>query len=167
MVSAFPSREELQRRGYLPEDLELYELWCQAHAEAQQLATRLPEVFGDPPKPRITRSVADGFDDEWTLSHARGTELRARDKEQHWMDITDEEIEGAQNYFAFSDAEGWRFYLPAFIRHYLKNFPLSSHDAVLRPCESRKGFDHLTKEQIAFIDEFMALCQLWQGPFLR
>ncbi|MBL9114554.1 MAG: hypothetical protein JNJ83_06065 [Verrucomicrobiaceae bacterium] len=162
MKPPFPSRQELRNRGYSPESLDLYDIWRHAHEEGQLLAARLLPVFGDPPRPRVTRTVADGFDDEWTLSPERQAELSAYDTESHWTEVTDEAIAGAQNYFAFSDAEGWRFYLPAFIRHYLKEFPLSGWDAVKSACQSRECFELLTDDQIALIDDFLALCERWE-----
>jgi hypothetical protein len=157
----FPSRDELRKRGYSPESLDLYDLWRHAHAEAEQLAARLPEVFGDPPRPTITLHVARGYDDEWFLSPARGAELAALDPEQHWMEVTAESTRCFQEYFTFSDAEGWRFYLPAFLHHFLAEFPLCSWHAVLDACRTRTHFDLITQEQVAFIDEFLALCRTW------
>jgi hypothetical protein len=123
MIRPFPSREELRSRGYSPESLDRYDLWRAGHAEAQILATRLREVFGDPSKPAITLNVARGYDDEWTLSDERVAELAAPDPEEHWWEVSAEAVQSFQEYFTFSDAEGWRFYLPAFLRHYLEGFP--------------------------------------------
>jgi hypothetical protein len=67
-----------------------------------------------------------------------------------------------QEYFTFSDSEGWRFYLPAFIHHYLSEFPLSGFDAVYSACVQKTHFDLLTPGQITFIDEFLALCHTWE-----
>lgn len=162
MNPPFPSREELRSRGYSRETLDLYDVWRHAHEEGQFLAARLSSVFGDPPRPHITLTVATGFDDEWVLSPERQAELASRDAELHWTEVTDEAIAGAQHYFAFSDAEGWRFYLPAFIRHYLKEFPVGGWDAVKTACRSRECFDLLTVDQIALIDDFLALCDRWE-----
>jgi hypothetical protein len=163
MPLPFPSREELRSRGYDPTTLDLYDLWQEGHREAQVLAARLPEVFGDPPRPVITRSVARGYDDEWVLTKERITELTAEDPEQHWMDVTAEDVQGCQEYFTFSDAEGWRFYLPAYLKHYLDGFPLYHFDAVVHACIFRTHFDLITPEQVAFIDEFMKLCATWES----
>jgi hypothetical protein len=162
MTPPFPSREELRSRGYDAVTLAQYDLWREAHREAQVLAARLPKVFGDPPRPVITRSVARGFDDEWQLTEGRIAELSALDPEQHWMDVTEEEAQGYQEYFTFSDAEGWRFYLPAFLRHYLAGFPTYGSDAVYWACVSKNHIGLLSKEQVAFLDEFAALCHAWQ-----
>lgn len=159
----FPSREELRQRGTRKEAIaELYDVWLAAHAEAMKLAERLPAVFGDPPRPKITLHVARGYDDEWNLSEERIQELAALDPEQHWTDVSAESTRQFQEYFTFSDAEGWRFYLPAFLRHYLAEFPLSGWDAVYSACVERKHFDLITPEQAAFIDEFLNLCHSWE-----
>lgn len=163
MNPPFPSREELKGRGYSPESLDLYDLWRQAHEEAQQLAMRLEDVFGDPSRPRITLHVARGYDDEWQLSEQRVTELAALDPEQHWTEVTAEAVRLFQEYFTFADAEGWNFYLPAFLRHYLAEFPLGRYEAVYRACVERKRFDLLTLAQVAFVDEFLALCHAWES----
>lgn len=141
-----------------------YDLWREAHREAQGLAARLVEVFGDPPRPETTLSVARGYDDEWILTEERIAELSALDPEQHWMDVPEEATQSSQEYFTFSDAEGWRFYLPAFLRHYLAGFPTYGWDAVYWACVSKKHIGLLSKEQVAFLDEFAALCHAWQPP---
>ncbi len=162
MRVAFPSREELCRHGRKEVVAELYDLWLVAHEEAMELASRLPEVFGDPPRPRITLHVARGYDDEWTLSEERVAELAALDEEQHWTEVSAEATQQFQEYFAFSDAEGWRFYLPAFLRYYLADFPLSQWDAAHWACVTRTHFELFTPPQIAFVYEFLKLCQIWE-----
>jgi hypothetical protein len=162
MTPPFPSREELRSRGYDPATLDQYDQWREAHREAQVLATRLPEVFGDPPRPHITLSVAVGYDNEWNLSEERVAELAAHDPEQHWWEVSAERA--WQGYFIFSDAEGWRFYLPAYLKVYLENFPNVQCDAAYRACVSRTHFDLISPEQVAFIDEFVALCDKWNPP---
>lgn len=160
----FPTREELIKHGTRRECVEeLYELWQEAHREAQVLAARLPEVFGNPSRPVITRSVARGFDDEWQLTEERIAELSAQDAEQHWMEVTAADVQFCQEYFTFSDAEGWRFYLPAYMRHYLEGFPLYGWDAVVNACVTRTHFDLITPEQVAFVDEFLKLCATWES----
>ncbi|RBP44186.1 hypothetical protein DES53_1045 [Roseimicrobium gellanilyticum] len=164
MPPPFPSREELLSRGYWPKTVEeLYDLWQEAHREALALAARLPEVFGDPPRPAITRSVARGLDDEWILTEERYTELLAQDSEQHWMDVTAEDVKNCQEYFSFSDAEGCRFYYPAYLRHYLEGFPLYWFTAVREACIFRTHLELLSEKQLEFIDEFMKLCATWEN----
>ena len=50
------------------------------------------------------------------------------------MGVSAESTQTFQEYFNVSDAEGWRFYLPAFIRHYFADFSLSGSDAVVFAC---------------------------------
>lgn len=160
----FASREQLLQSGTQKSCIdEFYDIWLAAHEEAMDLADRLPEVFGNPPRPRITLHVARGFDDEWLLSEPRMTELAALDPEKHWTEVSAEVTRQFQEYFAFSDAEGWRFYLPAFLRHYLADFPLCNWDAVYWACVRRNHFDLITSRQITFIDEFLALCHTWES----
>jgi hypothetical protein len=141
---------------------ELYDLWLVAHEEAMALAVRLPEVFGDPPRPCITLHVARGLDDEWTLSEERRNELAALDSERHWTEVTAEATKTFQEYFSFANPEGCRFYLPAYLRHYLADFPLSQWGAVVYACENRLWFELLTSPQLAFVDEFLSLCRTWE-----
>jgi hypothetical protein len=162
MVVPCPSPEALVARGMSKRAVdEMYELYAAAHGEAMELAARLPEVFGDPPRPRITLHVARGYDDEWVLSDARIAELAALDPEQHWTEVSAEAVNKIQEYFCFTDAEGCRFYLPAFLRHYLAEFPLGGYDAVCFACQNRLHFELLTPEQVQFTEEFLALCRTW------
>ena len=159
----FASREQLRQGGTQKDWIdEFYDIWVAAHNEAMDLAVQIPEVFGYPPRPRITLHVARGFDDEWTLSEQRVAELAAFDAEQHWTDVSAESTRQFQEYFTFSDAEGWRFYLPAFIRHYLADFPINHWDAVYWACVQKSHFELITSPQITFIDEFLALCHTWE-----
>ncbi len=163
MKVAFPSREELCLQGTRKEAVaELYDIWLVAHEEAMELAGRLPEVFGDPPRPRITLHVARGYDDEWILTEGRVAELAAFDRELHWTEVSAEATHQFQEYFTFSDAEGWRFYLPAFLRHYLADFPLRHWNAVCWACVRQTHFELLTLPQIAFVKEFLNLCNTWK-----
>ena len=165
MRMPFSSKAELLASGrHRPEVVEeLYDLWQVAHTEAMELAARLPKVFGDPPRPDITLHVARGYDDEWSLSQERGSELAAQDPEQHWYEVTAEAVNEFQEYFSFTNAEGCRFYLPAYLRHYLADFPLSRYNAVVIACVTRSHFDLLITQQRAFVDEFLALCQAWDS----
>ncbi|MCP5551531.1 MAG: hypothetical protein H7A53_11635 [Akkermansiaceae bacterium] len=163
MTTPFPSRDELRRSGIRKDAIDgLYEIWCHAHAEAMVLAEELFDVFGDPPRPLVTLHVARGYDDEWFLSKERGEELAAMDKESHWYEVTNEQCANFQEYFTFSDPEGWRFYMPAFLRHYLSEFPLCHRPAVHDACVTRRFFDLFSDRQIAYIDRFLKLCRTWE-----
>lgn len=84
--------------------------------------------------PRITLSFVRSYNDEWNLSEDRIAELATRDPEQTWEDVTDSAIQTSREYFNFSDAEGWLFYLPAYLCHYLRDFPDCGWDAVYFAC---------------------------------
>src|SRR4051812_3870745 len=112
---------EAKARGYGRDTIARIELEEEARAEAETLIPLVKEVFPVTPRPRITLSVARGYDDEWNLSGDRIAELAARDPEQTWEDVTDSAIQTYQEYFNFSDAEGWLFYLPAYLCHYLRD----------------------------------------------
>lgn len=126
------------------------------HAIAQ-LLQRIVSAFANVPRPAITCSVARGYDDEWSLSPERMQELAALDTEQTWTDVSDEAIEFFQEYFNFTDAEGCRFYLPAYMSHYLRHFPGCAYDAVYWACGRREHFELLSPEQLACVDGFLSL----------
>ena len=162
-MNPFPSREELEARSCRPEALEENDRNRAAWAEGRKLAVRIPAVFGSPLRPRITLHVARGYDDEWFLTEERVAELSALDPEQHWQDVTAEAARTFQEYFSFSDDEGWLFYLPAFIHHYLADFPTGGYDAVFFACvQKKRSTGLLNPEQLAFLEEFTALCHRWQ-----
>jgi hypothetical protein len=125
----------------------------------ETLLSRIGTEFLDIPAPRITLHVARAFDDEWIVSQEREDELKAEDPEASWLEVSDEKIECFQEYFTFSDSEGWRFYLPAFMCHFLRNFPNGGFVAVcsaVRQPDDR--LELLTEGQRQCVDEFSALC---------
>ncbi len=147
----FPTREKLRRSGTRQESIDdLYELWTYAHEEGNKLAKELPLVFGDTPKPPITLNVARGYDGEWTLTQERGEELAAMDHHSHWQEVTNEECESFQEYFAFSDLKGWQFYMPSFLRHYLSEFPRCSWPALPVAVQSRRNLRGFSEAQLEF-----------------
>ena len=122
------------------------------------LLTRITVAFEGVPRPRITKSVARGYDDEWVLSEERVTELSLLDPEQKWTEVTEEGVRLFQEYFAFSDADGWRFYLPAHMAFYLKTFPHYAWGAVYYACTSPEAkFDSLTPDQLSCVSTFLDL----------
>lgn len=149
-------------RGYSPETLDEYDLRRQARAEARQLAAKLPQVFGNPRRPQITLRVARGIDDEWNLSDTRAAELEAQDSAYQWDEVTRKETETFQEYFCYADAAGVLFYLPAFLHHYLAEFPDGGYGAVVNACQRRDHFELVNSAQIALVDEFLALCAKWR-----
>ncbi|MDB6080369.1 MAG: hypothetical protein JWO82_4116 [Akkermansiaceae bacterium] len=123
------------------------------------LLSRIQAAFHGVPRPQITRSVAEGLDDEWTLSEERFRELNARDPEQEWTDLTGRDLEESNGYFTFADDEGWRFYLPAHMSMVLGDFHThSSGSSVYNACTDPKPrFGALDEAQMACVLEFTAL----------
>jgi hypothetical protein len=165
MTHDYISPEEMRARGYDPATIAQGRIDEEARTEARTLTNDIENAFKGIPRPRITRHVARGYDDEWSLTEERVKELTALDPEQDWTEVDDDAIEQFQEYFTFSDPEGWQFYLPAHMRHYLRSFPQSSHDAVYWACTS--GPDNLkllTEEQLACVERFVSLCHKYQTP---
>lgn len=135
------------------------------HERVPPLLRRIERAFDGVPRPRITKSVARGYDDEWHLSEARIVELQALDPEQCWKEIDEDAVKHFQEYFTFSDAEGWRFYLPAHMSHYLRGFPHYGWDAVYYALTSPEPkLDLLSPEQRACVEEFLALIHENETP---
>lgn len=122
----------------------------------QQLIRRIEVAFEGVPRPKITKSVARGYDDEWNLSDERIQELQALDLEQRWQEVPEDFVKFFQEYFFFSDAEGWRFYLPAHMTYYLRGFPDYGWDAVYTAlCNPEPKLGLLSPDQRACVQEFL------------
>jgi len=149
---------ELKSRGY---DLSMYDgaRFAEMCKRVETLLSSIASEFRDVPSPRITLHVARAYDDEWIVSQERGDELKAKDPEATWQEVSDAKIECFQEYFAFSDSEGWRFYLPAFMCHFLRDFPNGGFAAVCTAVR-RPGdrLELLTDGQLRCVHEFKALC---------
>lgn len=124
-----------------------------------ELLARIQTAFHGVPRPQITRSVAEGLDDEWFLSDERFEELNARDPEQNWTDLTISDLKEMSSYFTFADDEGWRFYLPAHMAMVLRDFHAHNEwSSVYSACmDSKPRFGMLNEEQLACVLEFTAL----------
>jgi hypothetical protein len=128
--------------------------------EATELLARIEVAFRGVPRPRITKHVARGFDDEWMLSEKRGKELAELDPEYNWEDVSGEDVEKFTEYFCFADAEGWRFYLPAYMSHYLRNYSNRHYNPVyLAYSSSPDRLELLTPDQRKCVDDFVELCE--------
>ncbi len=124
----------------------------------ENLLLRIGAAFEGVPRPRITKSVARGYDDEWNLSDERIAELQALDPEKRWQEIDEDGIRLYQEYFFFSDAEGWRFYLPAHMTYYLRNFPDYGWDAVYTAlCNPESKLAALSPDQRSCVQQFIDL----------
>jgi hypothetical protein len=77
-------------------------------------------AFKDVPPPAdVSLHVAEAHD-SW--DYDRDAELRKQDCATRWEDVPDAHIERCENALAHLNAEGLRFYLPAFMRWTLRNF---------------------------------------------
>lgn len=153
---------EAKARGYDPATIRELHANADARSEALSLIPVIESAFDGVPRPIITLSVAKGYDDEWNLSDERVAELNALDSEQRWQEVSDQAMESRQEYFTFSDSEGWRFYLPAFMCHYIRNFPECGWDDVRTACERRTHFELLDEDQLRCVDQFLDLCSRYE-----
>ena len=148
---------EMKERGYDSTVVSLAEKAEQGHKKALGLILEIEKQFKKIQRPDITLHVARALDDEWNLSKEKVKELRLLDPEEDWKEVSDHKIECFQEYFNFSDDEGWHFYLPAFIRNYLKSFPNHGYDAVYWACLERKRLSKLNKVELDCVDKFLNL----------
>jgi len=156
------SSAEARRRGYDPREVARIEADEVAWGEAAELITLIDRVFADIPVPRITLRVGRALDDEWNVSEERGAELAKEDPETDWREVPEEKTRAYQEYFTFADPPGWRFYLPAFMTHYLREFPDYGYDAVYWACTRRTHLDDLTADELGIVDKFVALCHKYE-----
>ena len=109
--------------------------------------------------PRVTLHVARAYDDEWNVSQERGEELKTKDPESTWQEVSRDKIEDFQEYFTFADSEGWRFYFPAFMRHFLIEFPNCGYVAVCTAARRQDDrLELLNQNQQRCVSEFVSLC---------
>jgi hypothetical protein len=154
---------EAKARGYDSMEVARIQRKHEARSEALELISEIQKAFCGVPRPKVTLSVARGYDDEWVLSEKRITELQSLDQEQTWEEVADAAMESQQEYFTFSDAEGWRFYLPAYLCHALREFPESHWPAIENACESQRDMDLLNEEQMKCIVQFLALREKYES----
>jgi hypothetical protein len=150
---------EARLRGYDPAEVARIKLAEEANREAAELILLIDQAFVSIPKPRITLRVAHALDDEWIVSDERMAELAKQDPEMDWREVSEEKTSRCQVYFSFGDSPGMRFYLPAFLIHFLREFPDYGHDEVYRACVDRTLLDALTEDELAVVDKFVAICQ--------
>ena len=158
MHDSFIPYSELKSRGY---DLSTHDgaRYAEMCKRVETVLSSIATEFRNVPAPRITLHVARAYDDEWTISQERGEKLKAEDPEISWQEVSDSKIQCFQEYFTFSDSEGWRFYLPAFMSHFLRDFPnggfVAVCTAVRRPGDR---LELLTEGQRRCVDQFRSLC---------
>jgi hypothetical protein len=156
------SSAEAGQRGYDPNEIARIQAAEEGKRAADDLARIIDQVFVSIPVPSITLRVARALDDEWNISGERAVELAKQDPETDWRDVPKDKTEAYQEYFTFSDPAGWRYYLPAFMSHYLSEFPDYGYDAVCWACIRRDHFDALTPDEVAVVDKFVALCHKYE-----
>jgi hypothetical protein len=156
------SSTEARERGYDPAEIARIEQDEEGRREADALRKLVDQTFASIPKPTTTLRVARALDDEWNISTARATELALQDPEIDWREVSKEKTETYQEYFTFSDPAGWRFYLPAYMSHYLAEFPGYGYDAVYWACTDQKNAGDLTKAELAVVDQFLELCHRYE-----
>ncbi|MFO1451371.1 MAG: DUF6714 family protein [Opitutaceae bacterium] len=154
---------EMRARGYDTASVAEAERAFEARTKAYTLLSRIDATFQGIPKPAITLSVAAALDDEWLVSKDRMEELRASDLETSWRDVSEEAVRAHQSYFTFADAEGCRFYLPAYMVAYLRDFPYSGYDAVYWACIDSAKIAALTIEEKECAGAFVDLCHEYQS----
>lgn len=158
MESEPPLEEEMPNRGNFWDTAATQEQRKEARREAVALIPRIEKAFEDMgPPPKVTLRVARALDDEWHFPEARRRELAAEDPEENWQEVSDEKIEVYHEYFTFADDEGRRFYLPAYLRHYLRRYPGCCWDAVVGACECYAVSMGLNDEQLACVHAFLEL----------
>ena len=156
------SSTEARERGYDPSEVARIEQAEAGQREAGELRKLIDRTFTSIPKPETTLRVARALDDEWTITPQRAAELALEDSESDWRDVPKEKTEAYQEYFTFSDPPGWRFYLPAFMTHYLTEFPDYGYDAVYWACSRRDHIGDLTEDELAVVDRFLDLCHRYE-----
>lgn len=165
MSEEFLGVDEMRARGYDSLSLETGKVVSIARKEAGLLIAAIHEAFRNIPRPQTTLHVARGLDDEWHLSDERFRELRAMDPEEDWTELLPDRMDGFTEYFTFSDDEGWRFYLPAFMCRYLEQFPgRAGHNEIYWACVSKDHVALLNEEQMACVERFVTLCHRYEKP---
>ena len=113
--------------------------------------------------------MARALDDEWNLSPERQTELLQKDQEQSWTDITDDEIESFDDILTFLDADGYLFYLPAFMSYALRRHSDSASfalDAATFACANSAERLHLfTPSQMRCVIDFLTFAAAAERGF--
>jgi hypothetical protein len=140
-------------------DPELAAAFPEDAARIGGLIQTITVAFEGVPRPRITRSVADAIDDCWGWPPEKEEkELNARDPEQVWTDVTEEQIWQPWSYFDWSNDEGWRFYLPAHMCIALRALPHETDSEVYEHCtRPNPCFGLLNQAQLECVQEFVIL----------
>lgn len=135
-------------------------------ARLLQLDAELRRVFGDIPRPKITKSVAQSYDDDWIVTEESWKALTAMDAEQHWWELSDRELHENYNILIWLPSDAFRFYYTAFLSYALRNWAEGGDLVVQQAMEAigslnwgKRGrkkpgnLDDFTDEELTFIAE--------------
>ena len=91
------------------------------------LVAELHRVFTGCVPPECTKRVARALDDEWFPSAERVRDLRAEDPEQHWSELSDDDIYEFCNVLFWMTPDAFRFYYPAWLSCTLRHWNGRTH----------------------------------------
>jgi len=158
-IASYIPYSEIKSGGYdlSSEVMIKFSLMCK---KVEELLEEIKLSFVDIEKPSITFHVARAYDNDYIVSKERGEKLNALDTEVSWEEVSKNKVETYQEYFYFSDSEGWRFYLPAFMKYYLLEFPNCRYTAIYDvlvdgDCDR---LDMLDVVQRSCVEKFVELC---------
>jgi hypothetical protein len=98
----------------------------------EDVVRAIEAAFAGVRRGQITLHEAEAMDGY--ASAAQRQQARARDPEEDWRHISGPSLDECPEALSFVDPESWRFYLPAFMRHGLRNLessPLAVMDRVI------------------------------------
>lgn len=135
----------------------------------EELINLVGKAFDGAPQPEgLSLHVAEGHD---SYDYDYDSEHRQKDYFGRWQSIPASHIEECQSALSFVDKIGMRFYLPAYMVWYLKNFggdkvgsdhtlyALDNHPGEPRLAEyQKKRFALFTAEQLNACAQFVKFC---------
>jgi hypothetical protein len=132
--------------------------------ELRQLLADIEAAFGGV---RLGAGVslhqARAMDDDW-VRQSDVADLRSKDPEERWQDITDKSLDLFSDTLAFMDAEGFRFHIPRFMVYSLTHAGDATGswavDAPIYTCmhkDETGRFSLLSPEQRRVIGRFLRL----------
>lgn len=90
----------------------------------EQIVSEIEQVFGGINRGKgVTLHETDVLDA--CGSEKERAKARKKDAEKRWQDVPSDDIEGHQSALCFLDPDGFRYYLPAYMRWSLRHFKSS------------------------------------------
>lgn len=132
-------------------------------AETRSLLEGLEAAFGGLPIPADEHLVLDN-----SGYHLECNQVKAKFRGRHWRDLSLADLEGEADSLAFFTPEGFRFFLPAYVRISVLDFehadliPMSAVGSLTRPENPRlwsyfeSRFGALDGRQRGVLKEFLA-----------